>query len=237
MSNVHNDPDSGVIIMTEKNHFYKVEKLTRVVISPKAKIATFWTTHFRYYVISKVDDHNSILRVGKISCEKPAIITPETLINSFEGFSPEDVQFAEYLSGEKLAKVRILGYQFKNQLESKRKISTTDKILIQNIKKQEKGSLNNTAILSAPSKIWSLSITKLAMDTIFRSFPENVRDLEERGFFMNEDEKINQEIEILFSIAEEEKCKKTADELGRILQESNLFEKYEDRFFELVSSI
>ena len=95
----------------------------------------------------------------------------KTFVDTFEGFSPEDIEFAEYLSRNDIAKIKVLGYQFKNKLESIKKVSTPYKVLIQNIKKQEEKSSSNTAILATPNKIWSLSITKLAMESIFRSFP------------------------------------------------------------------
>ena len=183
--------------MTDRD-FYKVDKLTNIVIRPQARIATFWTTRFRYYIISKIDNSNSLLRIGTISCEKPTIITPKTITDAFDGFSSEDMEFAEYLSGNDIDKIKVLGYQFKNKLESIKKISIPYKILIQNIKKTEEKSLNNIAIVTAPNQIWSLSITKLAMESIFRSFASNIQDLEERGFFLNNEEKTHQEIEILF---------------------------------------
>ena len=217
--------------------FRRAVRLTKVIMSPKTKIATFWTTKFKYYIISKVDEHHSILRTGTIHCDKPTIITPETLLNTFEGFSQQDIEFAEHISGDEIAKIKVLGYQFKNQLEAKKKLATPYKILIQNIKRKEGKSINDIAILSAPEDIWSLSITKLTMDAVFNSFPENVRDLEERGFFMSESERQHKEIEILFAEASEEKSKEVIDELGEALQNYGLFEQYEDRFFKLVNSV
>ena len=45
-------------------NFLKIDKLTNIIMKPKAGIATFWTTHFRYYIISKVDENHSMLRIG-----------------------------------------------------------------------------------------------------------------------------------------------------------------------------
>ena len=59
-----------------------------------------------------------------------------------------------------------------------------------------------------------------------------MRDLEERGFFKTTEERINEEIEFLFSEAQTNKA--YIKELADRLQEYGLFEKYEDRFFKLV---
>ncbi len=217
--------------------FRKAIRLTRIIMLPKIQIATFWTTKFKYYMISKIDDTNSILRVGTVHCAKPTIITPQTILNSFEGFSDEDIEFVESISGQEVARIRVLGYQFKNQLEKKKELATPYKMLIQNIKKQEEKSLNKIAILSAPDDVWSLSITKLAMDAVFKSFPENMRDLEERGYFLSDAERSKKEIEILFAEAKQNQSKESINELGETLQRNGLFEKYEARFFELVNLI
>ncbi len=217
--------------------FKRAISLTRVVTLPKTKIATFWTTKFRYYIISRIDNYHSILRIGTIYCAKPTIVTPHTVLNTFEGFSSQDIEFAEKISGQEIEQIRVLGYQFKNKLEKKKKIATPYRVLIQNIKKKKEKSLDEVAILSAPDDVWSLSITKLTMDAVFNSFSENLRDFEERGYFLSDGERSRKEIEILFVEAKEERSKKTLDELGKILQKNDLFEEYEDRFFKLVNLI
>ena len=60
--------------------------------------------------------------------------------------------------------------------------------------------------------------------------------MKKRGFFLTDEEKAHQGIEILFEIAEEEKTQEAINELGKALQESKLFSKYEDRFFKLVNN-
>ena len=217
--------------------FKRAVRLTRIVMLPKMRIATFWATKFKYYVISKIDNTKSILRIGTIHCAKPIIVTPQTMLDTFEGFSNEDIEFVESISSQEIAQIKVLGYQFKNELEKKKKLTTPHKVLIQNIKKKEEKSLNEIAILLAPDDVWSLSITKLAMGAIFKSFLGNMRDLEERGYFLSDAERSKQEIEILFSEAQQNQSKASINELGETLQKHGLFEKYEARFFQLVNSI
>ena len=212
-------------------------RLTNVIVAPKEKIATFWTTKFKYYVVSHINSSQTVLRIGVINCSQPTIITPNTFLETFEGFTSEDIEFAEQISGREIERIKILGYQFKNCLEVKKEISTSAIDVIKSIKKQEARHLNNIAIISAPNDVWSLALTKFAMEIIFKSFHGNVRDLEERGFFMTEQEKKEAEIEMLFEDIKKTKNKEIFKELGERLQEYGLFEQYEDRFFSLLKSM
>ena len=212
-------------------------ELTNVIVAPKEKIATFWTTKFKYYVVSHINSSNSVLRTGIISCSQPTIITPNTFLETFKGFSSEDIRFAEQISGREIEKIKILGYQFKNRLETKKNLGSSAIDVVRSIKKQEAKHLNNIAIISTPNDVWSLALTKFAMEIIFKSFHGNVRDLEERGFFMTDMEKRESEIEILFEDIKKTKKKELFNKLGRKLQEYGLFEQYEERFFKLFKSI
>ena len=222
--------------MGSKN-FRKAMTLTNVIVAPKKKIATFWVTKFKYYVVSQIDSSRSVLRTGVIDCSQPTIITPNTFLETFEGFSSEDIDFAEQISGREIERIKILGYQFKNHLKEKKDLNSSAINVIKSIKKQEAKHLSNIAIISAPNDVWSLALTKFAMETIFKSFHGNVRDLEERGFFMTDQEKRESEIEFLFNDIKKTKKRELFNELGEKLQEYGLFEQYEDRFFKLFKSI
>ena len=119
----------------DKN-YQRAFQLTHVVLAPKNKIATFWATTFQYHVISQLLNKKCSLRSGTIDCYKPKIITPDSFMDTFHGFSKEDVEFAEHISGEDISRVRILGYQFRNELQNEKKIFLPIKQVISNIKKQ-----------------------------------------------------------------------------------------------------
>ena len=212
-------------------------RLTNVIVAPKKKIATFWTTKFKYYVVSHISASKSVLRIGVIDCSQPTIITPNTFFETFQGFSSEDIEFAEHISGDEIRRIKILGYQFKNYLEEEKNLGSAAIDVIRSIKKQEKKYLNNIAIISAPDEVWSLALTKFAMEIIFKSIHTNVRDLEERGYFMTDKEKKESEIEFLFEGIKTTNKKELFNELGQKLQEYGMFDKYEDRFFQLLKSI
>ena len=110
---------------------------------------------------------------------------------------------------------------------SKTRKHILDMLLSENEKKTD------VAILLAPERNWSLSLLKLAFEVVNNSYRTNVVDLQERGYFRSEQERQNSEIELLFE--EAALHKEVISELGEKLQEFNLFEQYEDRFFMLVN--
>lgn len=206
--------------------------LTNVIHSPKSKIFTFGDTHFRYFVLSPLEKY-TVLRRGELICYKPTIVTPESFHETFEGFSRDAIDFVEQKYSQALSKLRVLGYQFKNQLNKEEMYNQniedlTDKIL--NVELNE-DSNSNTTLMVVPNDIWTVSIMKIAFELITKSFPNNIQDLEDRGYFLTRKQREKNEIELLFSEAIENKS--YIKELGKKLQEYNLFEEYEDRFFEL----
>jgi len=104
-------------------------------------------------------------------------------------------------------------------------------------KTMEREDAPRTALLEGPDAQWSLSVMKFIVDVSLRSFPANVRELDERGLFNPEkrrDERERFEIEKLFQQAQADRT--VIPRLGERLKQAGLFGDYEDRFFALVRS-
>ena len=207
--------------------------LTHVVKYPERKIYTFGDTDFKYIIISSRVD-GSTMRTGKLMCKTPAIVTPETMLDTFQGFSGEAVDFAMKKYGNILSKIRVLGYQFSHELDHVSEYTESARQLASRVAREIPASGNETAVLISPDDLWGISIVKIMFDVLKKSVAGNFEDLAERGYFLSEEEKIKNEIEILFSEAESDK--QYIDELATCLREYGVFEQYEDRFFKLVKS-
>ena len=75
---------------------YAIEN-TRVILNPDRRIETFGTTSFRFYLITELMDSVNQIRVrdGKISAERPQIITPQNVSKFLlEGFGERAHRFA-----------------------------------------------------------------------------------------------------------------------------------------------
>jgi len=206
----------------------RVMLLTQVIRYPEHHIYTFGDTDFSYKIISSNPGGGSTLRSGKLKCKSPAIVTPETFLETFQGFSNEAVDFARKKYGEMISRIRILGYQFSHALEQEDQYSEDVRMLTERINRETRGDI---ALLVSPDDLWTISLIKIMLDVLKKSAAGNFQDLQERGFFLTDDEKKRNEIEILFSEALTDRH--YANELAERLREYNLFEEYEDRFFQL----
>ena len=90
------------------------------------------------------------------------------------------------------------------------------------------------AVIKGVDDYWQVSLMKFIVDVALKSFYSNVTELEERGFFEdNERMKFSRaEIENLFKLASKDRTK--LDELGKKLIRYGLFDEYQDRFFEIL---
>ena len=218
-------------------NFKKAFEKTKILFSTENKIATFWNTTFKYFILSELTFNQTIIRTGQIECVKPTIITPDNLIKNFNGFEKEDIEFINQFFHKNISKLLLLGYQFSNKISNIETIDTPFFDIYKNIKKEIKTN-ENIVILTAPDDIWSLAITKCSMDIILKSVNQNILDLKEKGYFMDNLSKIKQEIEFLFLDIETSTNKKeTILKLGKYLTDNNLFSQYEERFFNIYKNI
>ena len=215
--------------------FQRTLKLTKIIKAPIQKIFTFWDTEFNYFIISgnfsTTENEKSVLRQGVLQCRKPAIITPHDFSQFFSGFDEISETFAKENYHAQLEKLRVLGYQFKNTLHKQEKLMLSQRELIKRVIEENQRN-HNATILSAPDDIWNLALTRAAIEIVTHSASQNIQDLSERGFFKTEEEKIREEIEIKF--AEAANDRNLLNELGKALQDYNLYEEYEDRFYSLL---
>src|SRR3989338_1029911 len=208
---------------------------TEILRSPRQVLSTFAATHIDYRLISPVEDlrNKTRLREGKVTSHKPMILTPESLLERFEGFGPEAKEFAQWINASYRDLLRVLEYNFKNQGFATRVISESPQTVTRRIVSELDGrDARNQAVILCPDGGWSLALMKFTLDESARSFPTHVRDIERRGLFnpaAKADERRRREIEALFNrVSCDPGALKT---LGQKLREYGLFEQYEDRFF------
>ncbi|MEM7184919.1 MAG: hypothetical protein AAF518_28755 [Spirochaetota bacterium] len=217
----------------EPDNINRAIHLTHIFQLPERKIFTFGDTKFSYFILSYLEDR-LVLRKGNLNCFKPTIISSESLMEMFKGFSQDAIEFAQQEYQSAFAKLKGLGYQFKNEFQSEEFYDLALEQLLDNISSQiSEDSRKSTAILSCPNDLWNFSLLKVSFDIIAKSAPTNFQDLSERGFLTSDEEKQKQEIEVLFSEAQNNR--RYIKELGNKLQKYGLFSEYEERFFQLVN--
>lgn len=214
---------------------FKYLKRTRVIKAPGSTLATFGATHIEYHLISAIDglEDKTRLRQGEVVSQKPQILTPQALVERFEGFGPESKEFADWLGSSYGNFLRTLEYQFQNKGFATQVISESPQAVIDRIKADiENRNLPHQAIISCPDAAWPLALMKFTLDESARSFPVHLRDMERRGMFdpvKSQEDRQKREIEKLFEKAASGD-KDALELLGTKLKESGLFTEYEDRY-------
>lgn len=206
--------------------------MTKVHMRPRQKIFSFWDTKFDYYILSP-SGAQTVLRQGLLVCTKPDIINPFDRDGLFEGFSQAAQSTAEDLFQDFLQHIRVLGYKFKNELQSEKTFTKEHAALLDDIKINQSDN-HNVCILTSPDDLWMSGLAKASIEIVRRSVKTNIMDFEERGYFLSEEEKVSRHVEILFEEAKSNRA--YIKDLADYLKENGLFEEYEDRFFRLVQS-
>jgi hypothetical protein len=213
---------------------------TKILRPPKYLLATFGTTTLNYVLLSEMPhlQNQCRLREGKVTAQRPQILTPDLWKKRFEGFGDEAEAYQEMMDKTYGEAFRALEYTFKNQLES----TSVEHASLQEVTDRALSRLNTqdtprTALLQAPDATWGLSVMKFIVDLSLRSFPSNVRELHEHDMFEPEKRqaaKQQQEVERRFMQAARQP--ETIPQLAEYLKQAGVFGDYEDRFFALVNA-
>lgn len=210
----------------------------KIIRPPRHLLSTFGTTTLHYHVVSEMPASGpgtSRLRTGRITAEKPKILTPQHLQEHFQGFGEDTEELRRQMETLYGDSIRALGYIFRNELEHVTLEHTAMQPLVDRIVRQmDESNAPREALLQAPESAWSLAIMKFMIDTSLRSFPSNVRELDERGMFDPSSRQLaiqRREIERLFREASANPALRQV--LGEKLRSWGLFQEYEDRFFAL----
>ncbi|MFA4835658.1 MAG: hypothetical protein WC749_06285 [Dehalococcoidia bacterium] len=211
---------------------------TQLVRPPEQRLNTFGVTNIHYYLLTEPMDsvNETRIREGRVVAEKPKIVTPDYLLNTFEGFGEHARKQAEELITRYGFDPDIMEYRYKNNIGNSWILSENigQVILKMNAKvDDEKDSM--AAILRGPDDIWQVSLMMFITDMTRSSLTKNITELNSRGLFERQfgvPKFVRDEIEGLFRDVEENR--RGVDDLGSKLRSYGLFERYQDRFFGLL---
>lgn len=210
----------------------------KIIKPPKHTLSTFGTTALRYVLLSALPDQPESCRVreGEVTAERPKILTPDFWKKRFQGFGEESDAYQEQIEKLYGDSLRGLHYAFRNELRTTSlEHASLPNLTDRTLKILEQEDATRTALLEGPDSRWPLSIMKFIVEVSLRSFPVNMRELDERGLFDPDQQRQarqRRELERLFDQARRDRS--MIQTLGEVLKQSGLFADYEDRFFELV---
>jgi hypothetical protein len=239
----------------DKKIKYAIEN-TEVLKKPDKLLSTFESTTVHYYMLTipfyiefegKVPESETIIREGKITWQKPKLITPYYILR-MEGFSEEAKQAFQILTSDN-ADIAMMFYKLKFVKDYDRMeiVSNSIKEVSRKIKEDIKKRKDPfCTIIKGIDEYWDVSLMKFVYDLATSSaylsqFPEMLRDnllsVNASGYPVLSKDKngipftAKKEIENLFRLYE--KGEMEAVKLKEEIDSWGLFEYYQDRFFNL----
>lgn len=215
-------------------------KHTEVLKPPKQALATFGTTLVNYYLLTNpvyADQakEETVIRKGKVSTERPRIVTPSYLIR-LEGFADNARRYLELMIREHGPNALGVFYQYKNEPADLAIVTDPLYAVAQRLADEiDKEGDRLTAIISGVDALWDVSLLKFVRELTESSVRSNLAEFGSRGLLDVDRAGVPSEaryrIEELFGKVAHGEA--DPSELKAELDSWGLFQEYQDRFFAL----
>ncbi len=215
---------------------------TEVIRPPKQSLATFGSTVVRYYLLTEPAyagiagaKNETVIREGKVTAEKPKIVTPYYLTH-LEGFSTGAKRYLDMLMTAYGAYTPGLLYTYRNEpkelnIVSDRLIAVVDRL---NTELDRRGD-PLVSIIKAQDDLWDVSLMKFIYELTRSSIDSNMQEMGARGLLAVDRAGVpadaRMRIEELFNLVSRGAA--NPSELKTELDRWDLWEEYQDRFLSM----
>jgi len=215
---------------------------TEILRVPKQSLSTFGTTNIYYYLVTEPayselvkNVTETVIREGRVIAQRPRIVTPYYL-SRLEGFSPEARRYFEALIGTHGGDAPGLFYTYKNEPKELNIVSDNLPSVVSKLNEEiDKRGDRLTSIIRGEDELWDVSLMKFIYEMTRSSLRNNLLQMSSRGLLdvdaggIPVDARLR--IDELFRRVT--KGELEPSELKAELDRWNLFEEYEDRFFNI----
>jgi hypothetical protein len=214
---------------------------TQIIRAPKQSLSTFGVTNIYYYLVAEAayndiaKGSDTVIREGRVIAEKPRIVTPSYL-SRVQGFSPEAKKYFEMLMTVYSPDSPGLYYAYRNEPKEMNVVSDDLTAVIAKLNEQldQKGD-PMASIIQGEDTLWDVSILKFIYEITERSAGDNLSQLNRRGMLKMDPSGVPAEartrIEAMFD--QVQKGDLEPADLKLELDRWNVFEEYQDRFFNI----
>jgi hypothetical protein len=241
--------------MQNKKKIKEVLENTEILMEPDDLISTSHDTTLHYFVLSEPyyleefpeEGPETKVREGRITWEKPKLLTPDYMIN-MSGFSGEAKKAMEMIASDN---PDLAGLLYKMNYK-KQSISTFT--LARDIEEAQgkieedmiNGEDNLTVIIKGVDELWDVSLMKFIQSLMLKSaYKSQLPYYEDKGYLSTDDEgysvvtrnleglpiAASEEIERMFELVK--KGEEDPSKLKQELDRWGVFDAYQDRFFDL----
>jgi len=217
-------------------------KHTEILRLPKQSLATFGTTNIYYYLVTKPayselvkNITETVVREGRVIAERPRIVTPYYL-SQLEGFSSDAKRYFDMLLRTHGRDAPGLFYAYKNEPKELTIVSDSLPSVVSKLNAEiDKRGDPLTSIIKGEDELWDVSLMQFIYEMTRSSVRDNLLQMGSRGLLdidasgIPVDARVR--IDELFRQVSRGECEPR--ELKDELERWNLFEEYEDRFFNI----
>lgn len=230
--------------MNEWERVWQAAVHTAVIRPPQQLLATFGQTNIHYYLLTEpvykeIDTSalpETVLREGRVIAERPKLVTP-VYMKKLEGFGEDARRYFDMMMQRHGPNAPGLLYTYKNEPKDTSILSGSLPAIAQRINNDinERGEKGAT-IIRGLDEMWDVSLFKFIYELTEHSIGQNVSELQQHGL-MGVDERglpaeARMRIEQMFwevGIGERDPAS-----LKTELDRWDLFDNYQDRFFEAI---
>jgi len=207
---------------------------TKLIRPPRQELATFGSSAIDYWVVTELGEKMSAVRDGKVTAERPRIVTPAYLVN-VEGFSEQSKRYIAMMAREHPDEPGIF-YKYKNEPKGMNVVSEPIRQVLSKLNAQLDEQHNPlSTIIKGVEELWDISLLMFIFELTRGSVYSNVTEFQRRGFLNIDSSGVPKDarnhIEELFE--QVSKNLSLAPQLVAELNRWGLFSEYEDRFFAL----
>lgn len=145
---------------------------------------TFGESDLPYFLVEDSSRPREPVQVtrGEVKITRPVIITPDTVRPEFRGFF-EDPEFDGIVNFLLARSAAFSHLKFENQHGAAQIVSDSVEEVVSRLNRQLDGEEEDrVAILTAPHGLGGVAVLRYAAERVWRSAPDNIQELRERGF-------------------------------------------------------
>jgi hypothetical protein len=221
----------------------RIVESTEVVRHPKQRLATFGTTVVQYFVVTEPsysglpgagETEEAVVRSGKVTAQRPQIVTPHYLLNLFRGFE-HGQEFARYLTQRYGGDSAGLMYTYEQEAGDVEVVSESpDRVARRIAGRLDTEGVHLAAVIRGIDQYWDVSLAQFIYTLTAGSAMGHAAELSQRGLLETErglPRAAREKIDGMFAAVARGEA--DASDLKMELDRWGVFDDYEDRFLNL----
>lgn len=228
---------------TDDERIEEAVRHTEIIRLPKQSLSTFGTTNIGYYLVTKPvyhetnkEERETVVREGRIIAERPRIVTPYYM-SQLEGFSGDAKRYFNALIQKYGLDAPGLFYTYRNESGKLTIVAEDMKVVVERLNNDiDKRGDPMVTIIKGKDELWDVSLMRFIYEITSHSMQSNLSQLMSKGLLDVDRSGVPMDarlrIEELFSRLANGETNPT--DLKCELERWDLFDEYQDRFFNIV---